>query len=374
MNPSSCRDYFQRGLSLVEVMLALTIGLVLVAGVTRVQITTSQIYQLQNAQSRLQENARFAIHLLTDSIQDAGYMGCTSSATFISALNFDPDPASQRYDYAYEDFVGYPVNANLSQLATIQGSEWTAGPDTATVPTNWTPVLDPSVTNPGPGSDVVTIRGPLGNGTRLIVDMVGNTDSLAVPADSGLSACDIVLVANCVNATLVQITQIGAEGQLLHDAANCGAGTPPGNSRPDLGVAYLSGDSVLPYGTISYYLGVVPGTENDTALYRQINSNAPEMLVEGVEQMQILYGEDTDPLPAPPERPDFTPNRYVTADFVSDWRRVVSVRISLLLRTVEDNLASTPQTYTFEGLTTTATDRRLRYGFTLTIGLRNRLS
>ncbi|HMR72841.1 MAG TPA: PilW family protein, partial [Candidatus Saccharibacteria bacterium] len=50
---------------------------------------------------------------------------------------------------------------------------------------------------------------------------------------------------------------------------------------------------------------------------------------------------------------------------------VFSVRISLVLRTADDNLVEAPQPYTINGVTTTPTDRRLRRVFTTTIALRN---
>lgn len=53
--------------------------------------------------------------------------------------------------------------------------------------------------------------------------------------------------------------------------------------------------------------------------------------------------------------------------------KVVSVRISLLMQSIENNIASQPQSYTFNGTTTTPTDRRLRQAFTTVVALRNRM-
>jgi len=81
--------------------------------------------------------------------------------------------------------------------------------------------------------------------------------------------------------------------------------------------------------------------------------------------MQILYGEDTNL--------DDAADQYVTADNVADWGNVLSVRVSLLLRTLEDNLVvDGPQTYSFNG-DPPATDSRLRAVFSRTISLRNRV-
>lgn len=92
-----------------------------------------------------------------------------------------------------------------------------------------------------------------------------------------------------------------------------------------------------------------------------------QTVLEDVEAMQVLYGENTDG--------DLlgVADRYVSGPSVGDWKKVVSVRVSLLLRTAEDNLAEAPQPYTFQESVITPNDRRLRRVFTTTITLRNRV-
>ena len=57
-------------------------------------------------------------------------------------------------------------------------------------------------------------------------------------------------------------------------------------------------------------------------------------ILEGIESMQILYGEDTNN--------DKPTNYYVTANQVSNWRDVVSIRLRLLMRSFKNNLLPTP--------------------------------
>jgi type IV pilus assembly protein PilW len=109
----------------------------------------------------------------------------------------------------------------------------------------------------------------------------------------------------------------------------------------------------------------------------KLYNNAVGELVEGVENMQILYGVDTDMIPVKPFG-DGVANYYTegtAANFpaATDWAKVVSVRVSLLLQTVEDNIASQPLSYTYNGATITATDRRIRRVFNSTFALRNRI-
>ena len=90
-------------------------------------------------------------------------------------------------------------------------------------------------------------------------------------------------------------------------------------------------------------------------------------LIEGMENMQILYGEDSNS--------DGWANYYVPANNVINWEKVVSIRISLLVVTLDNFLTTQPMPFTFNGITTTpaVTDRKIRRVFTTTIALRNRL-
>jgi len=63
----------QHGLTLVELMIAMVLGLVLVAGAIQLLVSNKQSYRLQDSLSRLQENGRFAIQLLSDDIRMSGF-------------------------------------------------------------------------------------------------------------------------------------------------------------------------------------------------------------------------------------------------------------------------------------------------------------
>lgn len=104
-------------------------------------------------------------------------------------------------------------------------------------------------------------------------------------------------------------------------------------------------------------VGVNCYTDASSTITYKINNSVLQKdadgVVEGIENMQILYGEDTNA--------DGTPNYYVAAGTVGlNMAQVVSVRISLTARTLENTLTSTG-------------DGRLRRNFTSTIAIRNRL-
>jgi type IV pilus assembly protein PilW len=108
------------------------------------------------------------------------------------------------------------------------------------------------------------------------------------------------------------------------------------------------GASVL--STIAY--SVQADVSGQPALFVKNDAAAAQALIEGIENMQILYGVDTDA--------DGSVNYYVSANNVADMSKVVSIRITLTARTLDGNL-------------TTIGDGRIRRDFTTTIALRNRL-
>jgi type IV pilus assembly protein PilW len=95
--------------------------------------------------------------------------------------------------------------------------------------------------------------------------------------------------------------------------------------------------------------------------------NGAGKLIEGIENMQILYGEDGTDV-------DLVADYYVPLDEVVDISNVVSLKISMLMRSSEDNLSHESMKYDFAGSTNlTGPDKRLRKVFNTTIALRNKL-
>lgn len=73
-------------------MLACVLGVLLIQGVLEIYLGTKKIADLQMATARLQENARFATHFLTQHIRMAGDFSCESSPPMV-----DPVDALQGY-------------------------------------------------------------------------------------------------------------------------------------------------------------------------------------------------------------------------------------------------------------------------------------
>ncbi|MFM1891896.1 MAG: hypothetical protein RLZ44_973, partial [Pseudomonadota bacterium] len=141
----------------------------------------------------------------------------------------------------------------------------------------------------------------------------------------------------------------------------------------------FTGGSLLRVSAYTYF--IKNNGQGEPALYRlALRGGAiqTEEIVPGIEDMQIVYGVDTD------ATADSSVDEYVTADQVTSvapgatvadqWRRVLAVRISLLAASYsgqEPNASQ--QTYRFNGADIVATDRKVRKVMTMTMAVRNRL-
>lgn len=101
--------------------------------------------------------------------------------------------------------------------------------------------------------------------------------------------------------------------------------------------------------TTTYSVGT--GASGQPSLFRSINGGNAVEMVEGIQNLQVLYGEDTDR--------DFVPNYYVNIGNISDASQIVSVRLTLTAQTAE--------------LIRAAQNSRITRNFTSTIVLRNRV-
>jgi len=317
----------QKGLTLVELMVAMVLGLVLMAGVIQIYISTNQTYRLTEAQSRIQENGRFALYLLTRDIRMADFWGCLTTAGSIQN-----HLGSTTGIYDFSDGLTATNDTGLN------------------------------------GSDTITLKGAFNSGIHLAQTMPTTSADLKVSDDSGLLENEIVLLSDCLQGEIFQITNDpgtgGAAGkdEVVHNTS--GGGHVPGNATKIFQKKYNLNASVYKLGVKDYFIGT--GVSGEPSLFIT-ESGVSSELVEGVENMQILYGVDTDG--------DFTPNYYVHAGLISavDMEKIVSVKVSLLLHSMENNVTSNDLAVSYNGGTSAIANRRLGRVFSATINIRNRM-
>jgi type IV pilus assembly protein PilW len=235
-------SYQQKGLTLVEIMVALLLGLFVLGGIMQIFSNSKQTYKMQEALSRLQENGRFAMDFLGRDIRMADFRSCSTALPLLD-----------------------PANGNKWGVTGSNG-------------------VEDATNHASDAPDSITLR--------------------------------------------------------WTDTSPC----------------------LAPSVTTTYTVA--------TGLQQSINGAAAVQMIEGMENMQITYGVDSDG--------DTVPNYYAPAGTGAGtvtpalMGSVYSVRVSILLATIDDNLTAAAQSINYNGGTLPPTDRRIRRVFNSTFTLRNR--
>ncbi|MCX7672294.1 MAG: PilW family protein [Thiobacillaceae bacterium] len=372
------RLYPQSGLSLIDLMIAMGLGLLLVAALGYLYVGQRQSWRMVEAVARLQENGRFALELIGQDLRMAGYAGCLSLAETRPQLLAKLDETAKKspFESLLNPFLqngwlargygpgvagtssGWGVDRNLdgSVNATDRPEDYLANTDSLLVV--------------GGSNPVITLGAGAMGSTESVISAAGN--------DRAFRQGELALIGDCERADVFRVSD---------DSAGYGTASSPiehtnplphkvvRNTSNALSKAYGAGAQLMPLNLSVYYLRTNPARR--PALYRLpwarngTGWGDSEELIEGVEAMRIVYGEDTDN--------DGAVDFYRTASAVSNWSRVRAVRVSLLLASAEDGVAPSAQTYVWDADndgelddTVTAADRRLRMVFTSTFTLRNR--
>lgn len=337
----------QSGLTLVELMVALTIALLLLVGTASLFISNKRIYREQDDLSRMQENARFAMEMMIRDLRMTGYNGCSDSIANVT----------NHIDGADDDDV------LLSFVNAVEGSENAA---------DWKPSdSTDQVDNIVAGTDALTVRYLDPTGIKVNTEMAATSADLEVTGSSGMAAGDTGAVMDCQSSDVFEVTgKTTASGNdRLKHVTGATTGSSPGNADAVFGKLYGTDAELGKVVTRRYFIGT--GTSGP-ALFRVQNYDifdSTNPLIEGVENMQILYGKDTTG--------DGVADTFVDAAGVTTWDKVVSVRVALLMQAVKENFENDLDTNTYDLLGTTIDpldDHRRRRIFAATVQIRNRIN
>jgi len=283
------------GFSLIEMMIALVLGALVVAGLINVLMANRQAYHLQEANSYNQQNMRFAMDRIGWSLRQASFWGAVK-----------PDSIS-----------GSPA----------------VGQTTSSCKQSW--VLD--VSNPVYGYDG---KSSFPVGSDCVPAYVGGTDVLVVRYADTDAVPWSAATAPVLNAKQIYLeTRAGTSAQLF-------SGTYIKTYPFVDGAAPQQGAYIYPYALEMYYLRPCSDADSSGACSASSDGGNPiptlmrmrldtsgnlitEPVVEGVEQLQFEYGI-RDPSGTSP-----VPVRYEDATTVTskgDWANVISVRIGYVLR------------------------------------------
>ena len=381
--------YRQAGFSLIELMIAITLGGVILAGVLGAVLSSKQSYSLQTETSNVQASYRFAMEFLARDLKLAGYAGCASpyNTSFANVI------ADAELDSSAQFTKGSIVTSNdkAHLLYTDRlGIRAVSGFDEGKIDDSFPSFFDPTVTTGANAtdatSDAIVVR--FGDPDRAMSvkehDLSSNEFELFEPALVADNANLLAVSASCRDVSLFRAGAVTAdtiaygttgnctsvvkanEGGFLNcTESNCTASSC--SNPPTTASAFAPGSTLMPYEAVAFYIqesSVVPAT---TALKRTVLSGqnrTTEELVLGAESLQITYGIDTTPIR------DGVVDSFANADDVTDWNRVVSVRFDFLARSMERVLGAGETQTLADG--SSFNDGYLREKISQTVQLRNR--
>jgi type IV pilus assembly protein PilW len=347
----------QRGISLVEMMVALFIGLLTVLAITGMMSSYSTQQRSGRAQSDAQFNALIGLHTVEQDIRRAGFG--------ISANELqDCTDANLRSFYGNSTATSAATIANLSLAAS-------------------------TIVDGGSGADRVILRyaeSVRGQVPSTLAAAASNTAaSVSVNSAAGIAANDLILLASGSNCSLRQVTAVSGTTLTL---ASSGTGTyNPPNTVATTAPTWHSFASGAKVYTLGSFVQRDYSLSGGNLVVRNLNESTSVPIAANVVDLQVQYGIAVDATsPTVTQWVDATGGFASASMSVADRKRIRAIRIAVVARSTErDNADVAPASIQLwpaasTGITTataatyTVPDRRLRYRVLRTvIPLKNQL-
>jgi len=321
----------QCGLSLVELMISITIGLLILSAMATLFSNQSKTRSELDKSNRMIDNGRYALEVLSENLRVAGFYGSLNPGS-VALPGAIPDPCSTNMaDIA----AAIPLHV---QGYDADGADEDIGSPPACAPATIKTGSDILVIRRATTSDAIAQTAAV-NGTPYLQASQCQYDSAATPYKVDNTPANFTLrQRNCTTGSTTPYAELRRMIVQIYYIDS--------NNQPDDGIPTLKRVELGETGAMD----TVP-------------------LVEGIEYMQIDYGLDSDS--------DGVANSYTTcsACTVADWSNVVSVKISVIARNIETSAGYTDtKTYSLGidgSYTPAAGDHYKRHAYTQVVRLVN---
>lgn len=328
----------QRGVTLVELMISLVLGLLVVAGAVGIFASNRRAYASTETLGRLQETGRVAFELMARDIREAGATPCGKNILIANTLN---NSSTNWYTDFATGMRGYEGGANAVPVAGAAA-----------------------------GTDAIDILSATSSDVYL-TSYNKVSSELNVSSTAGISDGDVAIICDYKQGAIFQITQVQSAALKLQH--NPGGSVSPGNctkmfnypvqckppANPKNPKVFTNGAAIAHLSATRWYVADAPAGAGKT-LYRSslrtAGGNATmvaEQVAEGVEDMEITYLQSDK-------------TAYVEAGSVTNWGEVVAVRLTVTLQA----RAGSERGKNIQGTDNAALTREITH----TVTLRNRLS
>ena len=298
------------GFTLIELMVAMLLGLIVIGGVISVFLANQQVYRTNAALGDVQDGTRMSFEMLAQNIREAGLLGCSNNGQVANVLSESP---------------------------TNGGTDWWANWNNALVGFNSSTAADPALTvgtaagNQVAGTDSLMILSAADLG--LSVKTASTTAFTLNGTSSSLGLNKVMIVCDPWEAAIFHASSytsganpvIGYSTSSTKGTGNVSTNLRPFNTVGGLPATYGANSPIATLEAGAWYIGHNPA--GTTSLYLASVDTATatvtaQEMVRGVSAMNITYHQ-------------FGKSTFVTADKVALWSAVDAVQVSLTVQ--QDN-------------------------------------
>jgi type II secretory pathway pseudopilin PulG len=355
------------GFALVELLVALAVGLFLTAGILQVLLSSQSSFRAEQSFSELQENARFSVQVLARDMRISRSLGCSSlmldevrGTLSTQACMLRTNPASCSGDSILRGETPLGYDADFSGSRPTQRGDWSSLPQT--VRDRWV------------RGDALALWGVFGSPRAVSTGTLSSSDRAAavelVDDDPDIRRNDLALITDCESSDVFFVTDThSSDRQLVHGVAKVTAPDlgsqvnvkdPNDATRAPLSRAYNAVGSrqlpgvrnkamVYPFDYRVYYLCCTDGNDGSlddnpahcrtaspryrTSLCRwSASSGKSDQLVNDIADLRVTYSGDVNGDGAL----DFVDADAKTVTDANNWPNVYSAQVEILAASHED--------------------------------------
>lgn len=337
------------GFTLIELMVAMLLGLIVIGGVTSVFLANQQVYRTNAALGEVQDNTRTSFELLAQNIREAGLLGCSNNGQVANVLSDGPSAGGTDWWANWNNALqGFGAGTSSNPALTVGTSS----------------------TQQVAGTDSLMLLSAEGGGLSVSSDDTAGQTLTLNGTSSDFAANKIMIVCDPAQATLFRANTYDVSGSspVMGYAQTAGGKTincSSGLGYPTVctagGTAYTYGANAMiaPLSAGVWYVGYNPVGGGSTSLYLDsvdtaTGTSTPQEMVRGVTAMNITYHMANTAA-------------FVAASKVTSWSSVDAVQIKLTMQSTNARVATNSSA---GDATATAP---LQRSYTVTATLRNRV-
>lgn len=347
---SRCTAKAASGFTLIELMVAMLLGLIVIGGVTSVFLANQQVYRTNAALGDVQNGTRMSFEMLAQNIREAGLVGCGNNGQVANLLPESPKNGGTAWwaDWDHNTLMGYGTGSATANPALTTGTA--AGNQVA-------------------GTDSLMILSAADGGLSVNTQTASTTTFTLNGSSTDLAANEVMMVCDPWEAAIFRASSytpgttptIGYATTSGSSTLNVSTNLRPYNTVGGLSAIYAPSSPIATLAAGVWYVGNNPA--GGTSLYlasvdTTTGTVTDQEIVRGVTAMSITYNM-------------LNQANFVSAASVTDWSAVAAVQVSLKVQQTSTANAGVQRN---AGVGSTAAPPPIYRNYTVTSAVRNRVN